>query len=251
MKVAAIQHDIVWADRAANFAALEPLIAGAADSGARLIVLPEMFSTGFVVDADIGEPENGESASFLARMAMSHRCWLAGTCPEVAPDDPRPFNSFVVADPSGDLHRYRKIHPFTYGGEHERFRAGTELVTIDIEGVRASLFVCYDLRFADEFWTLAPDTDLYLVPANWPTARRDHWIALLRARAIENQAWVVGCNRAGEGGGLRYSGDSLIIDPLGAVVADAGADAVTIDAEVDPGRVAEVRGRFPFLRDRR
>lgn len=250
MKVAVVQHDVVWADREANFAALGPLIAEAADHGARLVVLSEMFSTGFVVDSPIGEPEGGPSSQFLAAAARHHGAWVAGTCPEIADDDPRPYNSLVLASPTGDIHRYRKIHPFTYGGEHRHFRAGSAFAMVDIEGVRTSLFVCYDLRFADEFWALAPDTDLYLVPANWPVSRREHWNALLRARAIENQAYVVGCNRVGEGGGLVYAGDSVIVDPLGEVVS-AGSDATILYGEVDPGRVRSVRERFPFLQDRR
>lgn len=252
MKVAAIQHDIVWADRQANFAALETPIRDAAASGARLVVLSEMFSTGFVVDRDdIGEPVGGPSSEFLSRMSQRHGVWLAGSCPEVEPDDPRPYNSLVVSSPDGRQNRYRKIHPFTYGGEDKHFRPGGPHVTIDIEGVRTSLFVCYDLRFANEFWTLAEGTDLYVIPANWPISRREHWMALLRARAIENQAYVVGCNRVGVGGGLEYSGDSMIIDPLGAVLAGGDPGAQTLTAEVDPAHVASVRAKFPFLRDRR
>jgi len=114
-----------------------------------------------------------------------------------------------------------------------------------------SMFVCYDLRFADEFWRLAPDTDLYLVPANWPASRREHWLALLKARAIENQAFVAGCNRVGTGGGLDYSGDSRIFDPLGATVAEADGSETIITAEITRDRVREVREQFPFLRDRR
>ncbi|MFM9132431.1 MAG: carbon-nitrogen family hydrolase [Actinomycetota bacterium] len=251
MRVAVIQHDIVWADRAANFAALAPLVARAADGGARLVVLSEMFSTGFVVDRDdIGEATGGPSSMFLSEMAARHGAWVAGSCPETAPDDPRPYNSLVVAGPDGTQHRYAKIHPFTYGGEDRHFRAGDRHVTVEIEGFRVSLFVCYDLRFADEFWALAGGTDLYVVPANWPASRREHWMTLLRARAIENQAYVVGANRVGDGGGLSYSGDSRIIDPLGnETVAEPGA-SVTF-ADVDPAVVADVRGRFPFLQDRR
>lgn len=251
MRVAAIQHDIVWADRAANFAALAPLVARAAGEGARLVVLSEMFSTGFVVDRDdIGEPAGGPSSTFLSEMAARHGVWVAGSCPETAPDDPRPFNSLVVAGPDGTQHRYAKIHPFTYGGEDRHFRAGDRHVTVDIEGLRVSLFVCYDLRFADEFWALAPGTDLYVVPANWPVSRREHWMTLLRARAIENQAYVVGVNRVGDGGGLSYAGDSRIIDPLGNETL-AGAGVSVTCADVDPSVVADVRGRFPFLQDRR
>lgn len=251
MRVAVIQHDIVWADRAANFAALAPLVARAADGGARLVVLSEMFSTGFVVDRDdIGEATGGPSSMFLSEMAARHGAWVAGSCPETAPDDPRPYNSLVVAGPDGTQHRYAKIHPFTYGGEDRHFRAGDRHVTVEIEGFRVSLFVCYDLRFADEFWALAGGTDLYVVPANWPASRREHWMTLLRARAIENQAYVVGANRVGDGGGLSYSGDSRIIDPLGnETVAEPGV-SVTF-ADVDPAVVADVRGRFPFLQDRR
>ena len=97
--------------------------------------------------------------------------------------------------------------------------------------------MCYDLRFADEFWALAPQTDCYVLPANWPASRREHWTALLRARAIENQAYVVGVNRVGDGGRLHYSGDSMIVDPFGEVVAEAADTETIITAEIDPGRV--------------
>lgn len=251
MRVALVQHDIAWADRDANFAALAPLVAKAADGGARLTILTEMFSTGFVVDRDdIGEPEDGPSSAFLSSMAQQHHMWVGGSCPETAPDDPRPWNSFVLAAPDGTVHRYRKMHRFTYGGEDRHFRPGNYSLTVDVEGVRVSMFVCYDLRFADDFWHLAPDTDLYVVPANWPESRREHWLALLRARAIENQAYVAGCNRVGTGGGLSYCGDSRIFDPLGRIVAGAGASECIITADVDPTRVRDVREQFPFLIDR-
>jgi predicted amidohydrolase len=113
------------------------------------------------------------------------------------------------------------------------------------------MFVCYDLRFADEFWQLAPTTDVYLVPANWPESRRAHWVALLQARAIENQAYVVGCNRVGSGGGLTYSGDSRIIDPLGELLATAARTESILLADVSAEEVAAVRDRFRFLQDRR
>ena len=251
MRVAAVQHDIVWADREANFTALAPLVREAARNGAGLVVLSEMFSTGFVVDRDdIGEPTGGPSSTFLSSMATELGVWVCGSCPEVAPDDPRPYNSFVVASPDGTQHRYSKIHPFTYGGEDKHFRAGNNHVTVSINGVRTSLFVCYDLRFADEFWALADTTDLYLVPANWPTSRREHWMSLLRARAIENQAWVVGVNRVGTGGNLEYSGDSRIIDPLGNETIAQPGQCITY-AEVTAESVRQTRERFPFLQDRR
>ena len=252
MKVAAIQHDVQWADRETNFRHLEILVADAAAVGAHFVVLTEMFSTGFVVDRDdIGEQHGGPSSQFLQRMAREHNVWIAGSCPEVASDDPRPYNSLIVASPGGETHRYNKIHPFTYGGEDKHFRAGTQQETVAVGDLRVSLSVCYDLRFADEYWRQAPDTDLYIVPANWPASRREHWMALLRARAIENQAYVIGCNRVGDGGGLHYSGDSMIINPLGEVLAQGGDAQTILFAEVDPGVVSSTREKFPFLQDRR
>jgi predicted amidohydrolase len=260
VRVAAVQHDIVWTDREANFAHLAPMIAAAAGAGARLVVVTETFSTGFAVDVpDLGEPEGGPSSQFLVDQAAEHGIWVGGSCPEIPPDAPdddqRPYNSFVLAGPDGTVHRYRKIHPFSYGGEEKHFRAGSELITVDIAGLRVSPLVCYDLRFADEFWQLADDTDLYLVPANWPEKRREHWMTLLTARAIENQAYVVGVNRVGsaggEGGTLTYSGDSRIVDPAGELLATASRTESVLLADISTERVADTRAHFRFLPDRR
>jgi predicted amidohydrolase len=123
---------------------------------------------------------------------------------------------------------------------------------VAVRDVRVSPFVCYDLRFADEFWAVAPRTDCYLVVANWPASRRHHWRSLLVARAIENQAYVVGVNRVGvDGNGLAYAGDSMIVDPLGEVLASASEIETIVMADIDPAVVADVRARFPFLADRR
>lgn len=251
MRIAAVQHDIVWEDRAANHAALGAHVARAVGDGAELVVLSETFSTGFSMTPGIGEPEGGSSAQWLAAQAREHGVWVGGSCAEVAPGEQLPFNSFVLAGPDGTVHRYRKQHPFTYAGEHERFRAGSAPLTVRVGDLRVSLFVCYDLRFADAFWALAPDTDVYLVPANWPAARREHWTTLLRARAIENQAYVVGVNRVGTAGdGTQHCGDSRVISPLGELLAEAGDAETVLLADVDPAEVARVRERFPFLQDR-
>jgi predicted amidohydrolase len=252
MKIAAVQHDIVWEDPPANFARLAPMIEHAAADGVRLVVLTEMYATGFSMDTDrIAEPFDGPSAQFLVDQARAHGLWVCGSVPERQPGHARPSNCLVLAGPDGTVHRYCKIHPFSYSGEDERYDAGDQLVTVNVEGVRLSLFVCYDLRFADEFWALARDTDCYLIPANWPEQRRDHWRTLLRARAIENLAYVVGANRVGSGGGADYVGDSAIVGPFGEELAD-GADAgeAILVADVDPEIVAKTRARYPFLDDR-
>lgn len=256
MKIAAIQHDIVWCDRRANFDRLAPMIGRSVGDGAELVLLSETFSTGFAVDSpDFAEPEDGPSSEFLRAQASSLGAWVGGSCPEVpadsAADDHRPANTFVLCGPDGTTHRYRKIHPFTFGGEDRHVRPGTELVTVPIGGLRVGLFVCYDLRFADEFWQQAMNTDVFLIPANWPASRREHWITLLRARAIENQAYVVGCNRVGEGGGLVYGGDSCVIDPFGDVLASREDGEGTLLADVTSEHVSAIRDRFRFLPDRR
>jgi len=257
VKVAAVQHDIVWEDRQATFARLAPQVARAAAAGAELVLLSETFSTGFSMTPGIGEPEDGPSAAFLAGQAAEHGVWVGGSCPEIAPDAgggaaALPYNSFVLAGPDGTVHRYRKLHPFTHGGEHERFRAGDGPVTVTVDGVRITPFICYDLRFADVFWQAARDTDLYVVVANWPAARRLHWQALLQARAIENQAYVVGCNRVGTAGdGTEHAGDSRIVSPTGELLATAAGIETILLADVDPAEVAATRDRFRFLADRR
>lgn len=252
MKVAAIQYDIAWNNRDANFSHLTTLLQRAKTNDVDFAVLPEMFSTGFIVDSqDSAEPTDGPSSQFLATMARDLSIWIAGSCPEYDTDDPRPYNSLVVASPTGEVFRYHKIHPFTYGGEDRHYRPGKSFLTIPINGVRVSFFVCYDLRFADEFWQLAHQTDLYVVPANWPTTRREHWLSLLTARAIENQAFVLGCNRIGTGGGLHYSGESRIVDPLGKNIAESSSEELILTANVNADVVKQVRTKFPFLADRR
>lgn len=253
LEVAVVQHDIVWEERSTNFALLSPRILVASEQGARLVVLTEMFSVGFSPRTDaIAESPEGPSTMFLVEQASRHGIWILGSVCVTASRSERPRNVAVLASPDGSIYRYAKRHLFSYSGEDERMAAGDATLTIDIEGIRTSIFVCYDLRFADDFWHLAPETDAYVVIANWPEARADHWRALLVARAIENQAWVIGSNRVGRGGHLDYSGDSLVVDPLGKIAADgAGAGEVTLMAMVDPAKVAEVRGRYPFLADRR
>lgn len=256
MKIALLQLDLVWEDRAANHQQAEAMVAMAAQAGARLAVLPEMWSCGFSMNtAVVAEPYDGPSVAWMRARAEQHRMWVGGSVPELSPAtadaDPRPYNTFVLAAPSGEVHRYRKIHPFTYAQEHNHYRAGTEHVTVEVEGVRCSLFVCYDLRFGDEFWVRAPETDCYVVVANWPRSRREHWSTLLRARAIENQAYVVAVNRVGQGGKLDYAGDSCAIDPLGNVLVCAAEQPTMLLCDVDPQAVTQVRERFPFLQDRR
>ncbi len=253
MRVAAIQHDIAWEDPAGTFKIVQPMIAEAVEDGAELIVVTEMFSTGFSMNASlVAEPLDGPGASFLLDQAMTNRVTVVGSVPTRHPSFELPVNLLTVAEPNGDVHQYAKIHPFSYSGEDEHYSSGASFLTVDLGGVSCTFFICYDLRFADEFWATALETDMFVIVANWPAARQLHWDTLLRARAIENQAYVLAANRIGtDGNGLDYRGGSTLIDPLGAIIGSAYDDAAMVTGEVDPSVVNDVRTRFPFANDRR
>lgn len=253
MKIAVVQHEIVWETPEANFAALSPQITEAAAGGAELITLTETFSWGFTLNTDHAwESPDGPSTTFLVDQAAATGAWVVGSIPVRDSDEELPNNRMTFASPEGEVFTYNKLHPFTFSGEDKSYRAGVESKTITINGLRISPFICFDLRFADDFWALATNTDCYLVIANWPASRRNHWRTLLAARAIENQAWVIGANRFGEDPNVAYCGDSMIIDPFGEIVADSGNDAgsTILTADVTAERVTEIRTNFPFLADR-
>jgi hypothetical protein len=201
MRVAAIQSEIVWEDPSENFQRLRPWIAAAAAAGARLVALPEMFACGFSMEtARISEPPGGRTTAFLRGARRGRRgCGSAALCQSCRRATAKPYNTLVIAGPGGELHRYQKIHPFTFAGEHLHYAAGEQHLTVTIEGARCTFFVCYDLRFADEFWALALEqTDVYVVVANWPARRRQHWMHAA-AGAGDREPGVRG---GGEPGGL-------------------------------------------------
>jgi predicted amidohydrolase len=251
MRIAAIQHDIVWEDRDATCRQLVPLVARAAAAGAELVVLTEMFATGFSMETHrTAEAEDGPTATWLQEQAAAHGVVLAGSV-ALGAGQSLATNSLLVADRDGLRARYDKLHPFSYAGEHERFRSGDAPMAVELGGLRLGLSVCYDLRFAPLYWHRTPPADVEVVVANWPATRRHHWRTLLDARAIENQTYVVGVNRVGIGGGLEYAGDSRIIDPAGEVLAAAAGQEAVLVADLDAGVVEAVRDRFPFRADRR
>jgi predicted amidohydrolase len=242
--------DLAWEDVAENHRRAARLLAEAKEGGATLAVLPEMFSTGFSMDAArIAQAPGGESEQFLREQARALGMWILASVPERG--DPTPRNMAMLASPHGGVVKYAKIHPFSFAGEDRVYTAGDRVVTADVDGVRVTPLVCYDLRFPEPFRTAAAETDLFAVVANWPDQRREHWRTLLRARAIENQAYVVGVNRAGTGNGLQYAGDSAAIAPLGETLAEADAREQVLFADVDAEVVRKLRARFPALQDRR
>jgi len=250
MKIALIQLDLAWEDVAENHRRARRRLEEAKSRGAQFALLPEMFSTGFSMDsARIAQPEGGPSETFLRSAARELSMWILASVPEAG--EPRPRNMALLAAPDGSVLRYAKIHPFTFGGEHRVYDGGDRVVTARVGDLSVTPFVCYDLRFPEPFRLAAPETDLFAVVANWPDARREAWRTLLRARAIENLCFVAGVNRAGDGGGLRYAGDSALISPWGEVLAEAGPGEAVLVADADPAAVRDARAKFPALADRR
>lgn len=255
MQLIGIQLDTAWEDKATSHARVEKLLREAGVLPGALIVLSEFFATGFSTDvAKIAEAEGeGESQTFLAHLAKQYQAFvLGGIVTRETPGNGRGRNQCVVYNPAGEeIARYWKLHPFSYGGETDHYDAGSQLITFDWSGCTVAPFICYDVRFPEVFRRVAGPAKLYTVIANWPAPRREHWITLLRARAIENQAYVIGVNRCGDDPKLTYAGDSLIIDPRGETIADGGAVEGVISAEVNLDDLEAYRHSFPALVDRR
>jgi omega-amidase len=253
--VALGEYDTGWHDPAASLARAKEIVRDGARAGAKLVVLPEMCTTGFTMDAaSQAEPLEGPSVRALSALAAEAKVnLLAGVAMrEVAGGMKRAVNAALLFGDDGTLRAtYRKQRVFAYAGEHEVYTAGNEPVVVEVRGVRVAPFICYDLRFPELFRAVAPKADLMVVIANWPAKRRAHWDALIRARAIENQCYVVAVNRTGTGGGLTYDGGSAAFDPWGEPMLPAGvaagSDVACVD--VDPARVRAVRDEYPFLRD--
>ncbi|MGH7128072.1 MAG: aminotransferase class III-fold pyridoxal phosphate-dependent enzyme, partial [Planctomycetaceae bacterium] len=253
MRLIACQSRTFWHDRLANFRRVGRLLLGAAVVPGSLVVLPEMFATGFSMNlAAAKETESNETEKYLRRLARKRGIFLLGGMASGGADG-KAVNEAVAVAPDGDVvARYTKLHPFPLAGEAEYFRAGERTVSFQWQSLKVSPFICYDLRFPEVFRSAAlQDVDVFAVLANWPAVRKQHWITLLRARAIENQAYVVGVNRCGADPDHEYSGRSMIVGPAGDVLAEAGAEETVIWADVDPAGLTEYRRRFPFLRDAR
>ncbi|NNC79751.1 MAG: carbon-nitrogen family hydrolase [Acidimicrobiales bacterium] len=246
MKVAAIQHDIFWEDPAANLHRLDGMIAGAAASGAKLVVFPDRSTTGSTLSPYMFEGRSGVSTSFMQRAASDHGVWVAGTA-AVEEDGVATITS-LIAGPGGELHAGGKHH--LTPSESEVFAAHMTIDSFLIEDVRVASFVGTDLRYPNDFWDVAADVDLFIVHGAEPESRSQQWRSLLAARAIENQCYVVGANRVGTGGGRTYLGESAIIDPSGQLLVSASATETTLIAEVESALVRFTRDRSPLLGER-
>ena len=225
-------------------------------AGADLVVLPELWTTGaFAYErfAEEAEPLEGPTYEAMAKAASDAGVWLhAGSIPERDPDGPL-YNTSLVFSPSGELAAaYRKIHRFGFDkGEAVLMAAGSELMTVRLPDTILGLATCYDLRFPELFRGLVDaGAETLVLPAGWPERRRSHWTLLAQARAIENQSFVLACGTAGTHAGVPQAGHSIVVDPWGEVLAEAGAGEEILTVEFDPGKVAVTREQFPALKDR-
>ncbi|MEU0199247.1 MULTISPECIES: carbon-nitrogen family hydrolase [unclassified Streptomyces] len=225
-------------------------------AGADLVVLPELWTTGAFAYDEFGreaEPLEGPTYEAMAKAASDAGVWLhAGSIPERDPDGPL-YNTSLVFSPSGDLAAvYRKIHRFGFDkGEAVLMGAGSELVTVRLPETTLGLGTCYDLRFPELFRGLVDaGAETLVVSAGWPERRRSHWTLLAQARAVENQSFLLACATAGTHAGVPQAGRSIVVDPWGEVLAQAGAGEEVLTVEFDPGKVATTREQFPALKDR-
>lgn len=253
MKIIGCQLDIQWEEKEANHANVQKLLEKAAPSRDSLIVLPEMFATGFSMNVGtITDDRDRTTQKFLARLAAGYKAFvLAGVVTRC--EDGRGLNQAVIYKPTGrELARYSKLHPFSYVGETDHYAAGTGIETFICNTFTVAPFICYDLRFPEAFRAATRQgAQLLVVIANWPAPRENHWTSLLKARAIENQSFVIGINRCGTDPNHEYSGRSRIINPRGEILEDAGSAEGWIEAELNLQELIDYRNEFPALEDMR
>jgi predicted amidohydrolase len=242
--VALGEYDTGWHKPEDSLARAKQLATAARAERARLLVLPEMCATGFTMDVEnFSEPMEGKIVRSLSTLARSESIWIIGGV--ATRDGDQHFNSAIAFGPDGSIAaNYHKQKLFGYAGENNVYSGGTEGCVFEMDGVSVALFVCFDLRFPELFREVAPRADVFVVIANWPSARQKHWEILAHARAIENQSYIVAVNRTGKGGGLDYSGGSFILDPWGDRCDRATESGIRI-GEVAAGKVEEVRRTFP------
>ena len=253
MRIFCIQMDIAWEDKAANHAKVTAMVDKAAPPPGSLVVLPEMFATGFSMDVGAAsDTSTGETQQFLSELARQRQLFLMGGAVTTGAEGRGRNRCFVYGPDGQEMSTYANLHPFSPGGESRHYMPGDDLVSFRWGGFEVAPFICYDLRFPEIFRTAARrGATLLVVIANWPTPREVHWTTLIRARAIENQAYVVGVNRVGKDPSLSYSGRSMIVAPDGEILAEAGAVEEVIHADIELENVSAYRARLPFLEDMR
>jgi len=254
LKVAVIQMDVKLGETEVNLEKMEELVYQAGRSNPDVVVLPETWNTGFFPDNLIEHAEQSGEKAFARMSELAKELGVVlvgGSVSNVR--NGRVYNTAKVYDRKGqEIVKYDKIHLFSPGKENEFYVEGDQVVTFNIEGHKCGLVICYDLRFPELIRRLALDgIEMLFIPAEWPHPRLDHWRTLQKARAIENQIFVISCNGVGLGKNIKFCGHSSVINPWGEILKEAEEEEVILLAELDTDVVEEVRSKIPVFVDRR
>lgn len=249
MKVALLQTSIEWNNPVSNMQHIDAVV-DSAKQDYDLLVLPEMFTTGFAVEPSTANADQGEALQWMKCLAARMDAAVTGSV--MVRENEKFFNRLYFVKPDGEVCAYDKRHLFAYGGEDRNYSAGQERVVVEFRGVRFMLQVCYDLRFP--VWSRYGEDceyDALVYVANWPTTRMEVWNTLTKARAIENQCYVLAVNRVGTDTACEYSGGTKVISPYGKIIAEAQGEAEEIlVVELDLERLVAFRHKFPVLDDK-
>lgn len=256
INIALLQTQIIWEDKERNYRIAGEQIREAADRGAEAVFFPEMSFTGFSMNIDRTKESDGRTIGHMKTLAQQYHVsigfgWVRDCLDICSESCGKCENHYTVVDGAGDvLSDYVKIHPFSYSGEDLKFQGGSALTYFMLNGIPCSSLICYDLRFPEIFQAVSKRAHVIIVPANWPAKRSEHWRALLRARAIENQVYILAVNCVGEIGGVHYTGDSCIIDPDGGINAELSGTEGMIELGLTDD-VERFRQAFPVRQDRK
>ena len=251
-----IQTNIYWENKKANLAMLQQKICSIKEKNT-VVILPEMFTTGFSMQPQLlAETMDGETIQWMKHISSSQKIIIAGST--MVKEDGKYFNRFIWMQPDGNFSYYNKRHLFAYADEDKHYTAGNKKIITSVNGFKINLQVCYDLRFP--VWSRQPLTkdeneetnffDVLIYTANWPQKRIQHWKALLMARAIENQCYVIGVNRVGtDGNNMYYSGESMVINAMGEILYHKKDEEDIFSITLNKNHITETRSRFPFWKD--
>jgi omega-amidase len=254
MRVYCIQADLEWENKETNFLKVSSLLKGKKIQPESLIILPETFSTGFSMRLEVtADKEPRHTETFLAEIAKQKKCWVTGGFIQPSKRGDRGVNRSVTFSPLGErIGSYAKIHPASIYEEEKFHNPGNKVEVFSLGQFLACPLICYDLRFPELFRIgMQKSANLFIVIACWPKIRIGHWVSLLQARAIENQSYVVGVNRVGSDPNMEFGGNSLIIDPKGEILANAGESEMVLSSEIDATHVFQWRDEFPVLKHAR
>lgn len=253
MRIALAQSDIIWENKVLNLSVAESFIEQGVKEKVDLILFPEMSFTGFTMSTNNMADSNGETEEYIKNLALKNKINIGIGYIELNNGNSKAKNNYSIISKEGIvLSTYSKIHPFSFGTENLYYEGGEDISYATIEDFIISTFICYDLRFPEIFQLSSKKAGLITVAANWPSSRKDHWITLLRARAIENQCFIAGINRVGTGDGIEYSGNSLIIDPLGNIISSSMENMEgLIIGDLDISLLESTRNNFKLKEDRK